>query len=259
MKTQVLKPGNLVSLHTRIEGGVQYNRVDIVRPEATDGAVSGTQSIVERWETTKVTQDPDEFDRASKVRSKCTSLIRSVCAPSAFGLLCPIAKEDQLRELIAQAQQIVAQFNATARTCRVAVFVLQGRIAESDSEATQAIASEMRALMEAMQLGITEGNVKKIRDAATKARTIGAMLEPEMGRKVTLALEEARAVAKEIVKRVIAGGEDLSAIVVQENGPLAAARFAFLDLETPEVVAGDALLVTAPRALDLDEGDHDAV
>ncbi len=246
MATTTLKPGLLVSLRTSMSGGVEYTRVDIESANGTEGASR------EKWETTKVVQDPAEHERATKVRGKCGSLIRAVCVPSAFGYLCPMTSEKQLDEAIVEARALAETFNREARTTRVAVYCLKGKIAETDDEAARAVSGELRELLDEMRAGIGEANVEKIREAASKAKKIGTMLDEVTAGKVTRAIDEARTVAKDIVKKLVAGEDIATTVQAIQLKALDEARFAFLDLDA-DAPTGERLAPVETRGLDLDE------
>jgi hypothetical protein len=248
MSVVTLRPGLLVSLSTRMSGGVTYNRVDLDKDKPADGP------SVEKWETTKVVTDPQEYARATKARSKCGSLVRSACSYSAFGLLCPGNKEEMLDAAIKEARDLANAFNRTAKTVQISVYVLKGRIAETDGEAARAISSEMRELIDDMRAGIAEVDVNKVREAAMKAKKIGAMLDADTGAKVAKAVEEARAVAKEIVKRMVDDADSVAGFVQDVAlKSMDEARFAFLDLDAPEASDTQAAPPVAPSVLDLDD------
>lgn len=248
MAIVTLRPGLLVSLSTRMSGGVKYDRTDLEKRTEEEGA------RVEKWETTKIVDDPEEYARATKVRSKCGSLVRGACTYSAFGLLCPGSKEGALDEAIGEARRLADAFNATARTVQISVYVLKGRIAESDSEAARAISSEMRELLAEMRAGIAQTDVARIREAASKAKKIGVMLDAETGKKVERAVEEARAVAKELFKRLVEDADSVAGYV-QEVAlkSMDEARFAFLDMDEPEAKGEAAAQPADVPALDLDD------
>lgn len=237
MKTAIMKPGILVSLKTSLKGSVVYERRDL--EDKTEG-----ETETERWETTKVIEDKTEHEKATKARSKARSMIAAHCCPTSFGLLCPLSKEDELNEAIREARRMVEDFNESAVRARVDVYVLKGRIADSDEEATRAIASDVTSLLEEMQAGIKAVDVKAIRDAANKARAMGAMLDEDKQAQVTRAIDVARKAAREIVKRVEKGGEAAD-VVLEEiaTKPIESARFAFLDLDDDDVkkTEGDTL------------------
>ena len=234
-----------------------YKREDLV----TTGSEAATEgAAVSKWETTKIVDDLVETEAATKARGKCRTIITSVCTNTAFGLLCATADEEKLNQAIVESREHAKLFNETmpasglSKTIQVDVFIMRGRIAESDSEATRAIASEMREILEQMKQGIADCNADDIRKAANKARAIGKMLDEESAKKVTEAIAQARAAAREIVKQVSSGADKttvkLDAIKMEM---IDTARFAFLDLE--EGADGESMPAISPKDLDVDEGE----
>jgi hypothetical protein len=248
MSKVILKPGILVALSTRVEGGVRYSRRDIDSGVEDDGA----ERV--RWETERTIEDPAEHDRAVKARSAARSSITKVCSSTSFGLLCAAARESELDNALREARAITDAHNAGAEHTRVSVYVLKGRIAETDEEATRAIASEIRGLLDEMEAGIRDVNAEKIRDAAKRAKELGAVLGEAQSAAVERAVETARKAAKEIVRRVTKGGEDAK-LVLEEiaTKPIESARFAFLDLDERAAPEGEALpAVNVQRFADLE-------
>lgn len=246
-----LRPGLLVSLSVRVSGNVTYNKKDIERPHREDDGVERA-----RWETERVIENPVELRRARKVQATARGLISKTCAKSSFGLLCPIAWEKDLLKGIDEARKLAADFNARAKNTEVSVYTIVGRVAQDDVEAVRAINSEVRDLMKDMQVGIKELDVKRVRDAANRARAVGSMLTPEALEKVKGAIEAARAAARKIVK----AGEQAAVEVDKEAvKKITAARTAFLDLDESEVLATKpAKTKTEARALDLAPEDEAA-
>ena len=250
---RTLRPGLLVSLSARVSGGVVYDRKDL---DPNDVAVVTGKAAVTRWETTKVIDDPAEYERAVEIRNKARRLIASVCAASDFGLLCPSSREFDLARAIEEARKIAGEHNAAARRSFVSVYVITGRIAADDAEAARAVASEVRGLIDEMANGIKAADPESIRAAANKARNLGAMLTDEANAKVQSAIEEARKAAREIVKRVEKSGEEAAKVIAEMDvAALNAARASFLDLDEmkpvetakPEV-AGVDFTPTEPKA-----------
>ena len=220
MTVSTIRPGLLVALATRISGGVHYSRKDIV-----------TGAEVATWETTRVTDDPAEHDRAVKVRSAARARIERVCSRTSFGLLCPSSEEAALGIAIADAQSMAAGFNATAAHTRIDVNALRGRIADNDREAVQAITREIGELIGRMQSAISEGSIADIRDAANRAREAASMLQPIDANVVDAAIAQARKAARELTKRVANGAETIAAVVADvQLDALQSARARFLDL-----------------------------
>lgn len=220
----LLKPGLLVSLKTTLRGGVKYEKVDLNHER--NGVTE-----VEEWQTRREVADVTEWQRGTECRSKASNAIRRACVATDFGLLCPRDREAELDAGIEAARVLVDEFNASARYSRLGVFVVRGRIADSDAEAARAIADEVRGLLDQMQSGIAKLDVAAIRDAANRARSLGAVLTDGQRAGVERAIDAARSAARKIVARVEKAGEDAQVVLAEINsGPIEAARFAFLDI-----------------------------
>jgi hypothetical protein len=190
-----LRPGLLVSLKD------QRARQRLVCKRTIEADhVTPTGAKLEVWETERRVAAPEEHERACKARNAAGSVIRSVCSTTAFGLLCPEDKAAQLEEAIGRAREIAAEFNATATVSQLGVYVITGRVAQDDVEAVRAIKSEVRELMESMQNGIKTLDVKAVRAAAIKARSIGQMLSDDASDKIKVAIDLARKSANAIAK-----------------------------------------------------------
>jgi hypothetical protein len=241
MQASTLRPGLLVSLKTSIRGNVSYDHRDIERDHLTE---DGSQ--LARWETERVISDPAEYEAATKVRSKVRSIISSVCATSAFGLLCPENAFDQLDAAIIEARKLADDFNADAKLTRVRFNVMAGRIASDDVEAVRAINGEVRDLLADMAEGIRNLDVKAVRDAADQARNIGRMLNPDAQARIQEAIDAARSTARQIVKAGDQVAQEIDQLTIRR---ITEARTAFLDLEP---VAEVAVPAAEGRAVDFE-------
>jgi hypothetical protein len=238
--TTTLRPGLLVSLKTSVVGNVSYSKQTIENDHLTaDG------KRLAKWETERTISDPEEHEAACKVRARALTMIRSVCSRSAFGLLCPEIDVEKLERAVAQARELAEEFNAFARLTRVSIYVITGRIAPDDVEAVKAINSEVRELLDAMEDGLKRLDVDAVRDAANRARNIGAMLSPDAAARINSAIQVARDAARRMVR---AGEQAASELDRATIARIEEARTAFLDLD-------DAGEITAPeaegRAIDL--------
>ncbi len=235
-----LRPGLLVSLKSSIKGNVSYNKVDI-----EDDHLLEDGSLRAKWETEKTVLNPAEQEEAVKVRSKCRSLITSICARSSFGLLCPEDKADKLAEAVAMAQASAAAFNKGAVQTEIGVFVIAGRVAQDDVSAVRAINSEVRDLLDTMESGLKRLDVSVVREAANKAKEIGAMLSPAASENLKAAISAARSAARQIVKAAETGS---AAIDQATLAKIRQSRAGFLDLDAGAVLAAPEAV---GRALDL--------
>lgn len=224
LNTSTLRPGFLVSLRTSVTGIVSYDK----KPLETEGdAEEGVSKT--RWETERTIADVAEHELATKTRNSAARAIRSVCTQSAFGLLCPEADADKLAKAISKAREAADAFNMTARLGRIAIYVITGRIAADDVEALRAINSEVRGLMEEMQDGIKRLDVKAVREAASKAKEVGAMLSPDAQARVQIAVETARQAAKTIAQSGEAAAQEIDTSAIAKITDM---RTAFLDLDS---------------------------
>jgi len=228
LPTSTLRPGFLVSLHTTISGNVSYARRDIVSDTFTADGKRYAQ-----WETERTVNDPAEHERAEVARGAASNLIRGVCAKSAHGLLCPEFMADKLEKAIADARAIVDTFNRSAMITRIQISVLCGKIAQDDVTAMRAINQEVRNLLDAMQDGIRNFDVEKIRANAAKAKALDSMLSPAAAARIQDAVDAVRNAARRIVK---AGEESALEVDRLSLVKLREARTAFLDLDDAQDV-----------------------
>lgn len=252
-KAATIRPGLLVNLKSTVVGGVSYRRVDL----DASGEPVEPGAAVARWETIRVIEDEAEYERATKARSKATSLITRECQSTAFGDLCPESHEGALDAAYNAARAIVDEHNATAVHTRVQIYMLKGRVASNDAEAARAITSEVADLVVAMNNGISALDATAIRKAADRAREISAMLDDSIKGKVEGAIEQARKAARTIVKRIEKEGEDKAIVLMDiQRGAIESARIMFLDLSESLTVA-PLPAVEAQRFADLDMPSDD--
>lgn len=187
--------GILVSLHTTVSGGVHYQRRDL---DAGDAANGSAAAAVSRWETTKLVDDVDELARATQVRGSATHTIRRVCVATSFGLVAPASRADELEQAIAEARRLVDEHNASARHSRVGLHVLCGRVSGTDPEAVRAIASELGRVLADLTSASEALDVARMREAASGALRLTALLPSDLAAEVERVVETARKAAREI-------------------------------------------------------------
>lgn len=243
LNTSTLRPGLLVSMKTSIAGNVSYRKATIDPDhETAEGARQA------KWETERTIADPAEYEEARKLRSKALSIVSGVCSWSAFGLLCPEQRTNDLDAAIAEARRLAEDFNGRAKISRIGIYVITGRIAPDDVEAVRAINSEIRSLLEDMQDGLKNMDVKGVRDAANRARGLGQMLSPAAAERISNAIEAARRSARKIVK----AGETVSQAIDESTITyLEQARTSFLDLDVSPGVSTEDDTAADARAIDL--------
>lgn len=239
-----LRPGLLVSLKTSLHGNVAYKTREIEADHITDDGSRRAQ-----WETERVIEHPKEHEEATQVRSKARSLIVAVCSPSSFGLLCPEADRGKLDAAITEARAVIDDFNLRAQITQASFNILVGRIAADDVEAVRAINGELRELMTTMESGLRGLQVDVVRDAASKAKALSAMLSPVAAERAEKAIAVARSAARQIVKAGEAAAIEIDEATLRT---IRDSRTAFLDLEDGAEVQDPTL---AGRAIDFDPAD----
>jgi hypothetical protein len=202
----------------------------------------------EVWDTTKTVVDADEHSRAIQVRGKCRSVVTAVCAASPNGgLLCLQANRDKLDAAISEARKLADDFNRTATITRISVGVWIGEIMPDDMEAMRRINQDMRDLLADMESGVKNLDAAQIREAANRATKMTQMLTPDAAQRLDAAIAIVRTQARKIVK---AGETAIADIDRNTFATLAAARTAFLDIDTPQGEIGD--VQGAAAAIDLE-------
>lgn len=230
LQTSTLVPGLLVSLKTSITGNVKYNKQTI-----EENHVIETGAARERWETERLVSDPAEHERSQKARSAIWSTMKKVCSKTEFGLLCPQSRAEALERAIVTTRKLADEFNETSNLTRLGVYVITGRVADTDVEAVRAINSEVRDMIDVMQEGLRNLDVKSVRAAASKLQSVGQMLTADASEKVKSVIAMARKTAREIVKAGEGVAAEIDLVTIKK---LAEQRTAFLDLdEVGEVAA----------------------
>lgn len=236
-----IKPGLLVSVKTRQHGGVSYTKRDIEAPRFTE---SGAQ--VSRWETDKFVFDPDETERAQQVANRARYLVTRNCVKTEMQqLLCPNDRRAELRDAVAEARAMVAEFNQSASFTEIQIDVWVGEIVDNGVDAAQQIFASQQAFLNEMIEGLKELDPKKVRAAINKSRDLGQMMSGQANEMLT----EATRVAEAARQRIIAAGENaIVAIDLEAITKIGSVRNSFLDFDyIPAAVEEQAIPVPIRR------------
>jgi len=252
MEKRIIKPCILVALKSTINGGILYNRIDLEKENT-----NGTETA--KWKTTRVIDNKEEYERAVKARGKAVNEIRKVCHPTGLGLLCPLEKEAELTEAIANTKQIIQEFNNESNYSRINVYTTIWETHDNGEAAVRALSAEVMDLIEEMQRGIDKFKVEDIRTAANKARQIVGTLENEQSEMLNDAIKEARKAARTFVKRIEKEGEKAEVVLSEvRRNDLEKARAAFLDYSQDEEESTESLPIAQPQRFDIDVSTEDA-
>ena len=194
-RNQIIRPGYLVSLKTTLIGNISYHKQVLEREHVVE---DGSEQA--RWETKRVIGDRDEHNLGRKMQADARAKITTVCTNTAFGLLCPEEKSNELQQAINEAKQIAAEFNRTARLSRINVYVIVGKIAPERFDVVSAMASEALELLTTIQSGIRNRDAVAIRTAANELRRLSDMFSENGRGKLQEALDAGRGAARKIIK-----------------------------------------------------------
>lgn len=220
-----LRPTILLSLATSVAGGTVSEREDL-------GTETSGGATIERWRTTKTIHDPEEYERAKELRVAVRNRFQRLARWTPFGLMVELDREPELRQVAAEAEREVAEFNAASRHSKVRLSWLPARVDEgaTGADAVRAIRQEVEHLLQDLAEATRLGEVERIRDVAGRATSMGKLLadgSPGSG-ELGGAIREARRVARGIVRRVVRAGEDAEAVIAEANlGVIDRARFVF--------------------------------
>lgn len=249
-----LKPGTIVLLSSRVTGGVSHKRADL----PVDASLAPTEKAkVLRRETTTIISDPEERERATKLRSKLCGMIKKECISTQFGLLCPEANEEGLNKVIAEVNTLAREYNETSNVTKVYIYTLTGKIASNDEENARAISAEIQSLVARMDASIDRLDPEAIKKAASEAKRIASMLSPEASETVGLAVAAARKAARDITR--LKGKGVVASVILKDiqRGAIEQARIAFLDLGDDVNAEGEMMpAVDVQRVAGLDLSDE---
>jgi hypothetical protein len=230
---RTLRPGLLVALNTSIRGNLSYATKEL---EGTHLDENGQE--VKRWETIRMITDPAEHEAAGKTRGQIRSLITKHCAQTAFGLLCPEDKAEELQQAITEARALAEGFNDGARLTRVSVNVLYGRIAQDETLGAM-LSDDAKARSE-----VAIEAAKQARRQMVKLQKAGETLSVEVRKAAIAKIDMARTSFLDL-------DDDREVQAVEETAPALDFEDTVLEGDSPE--AADAKLIIRPTELNWDQ------
>jgi hypothetical protein len=227
----------LVALKTSVQGSISYER----------NVLEQTEKLL-HTETKRRMANPKEHAEAIRIRARVRSLVRSVCATTAFGFFCLLDKQGELDGVVAQAEALVEAFNEKATHTSIWFGIMRGKVLANDLEAVRGINNEVRELLNQMSIGIKSSDAEEIRDAADRAKQVASVLATEAQQLVEEAIEAARKAASGISKAQRKNEEIDPAAT---KAALQTIKKSFLDFDMP--AAQPVKAAKAKRTLDIEE------
>jgi hypothetical protein len=245
-----------------IHGGsaVTYERVDV---STTNTGIEGTNDHTEVVVRTvkRTIEAVDEHNAMDALRSRTRARVKAMCADTIIGWLSPSDRRDALRAAIKTVKAEITQANAGSMFYRVSPGVVVASI-ETDADVAAATVTEaLRDAMDGLKDAINNGDVEQMRAIAMGLKGFDALVSDEAADKVRDAIDEARRIAKFVVKETGKKGRQMEQVLMEINTEaIDAARFMLIQQESavgvveamPEV---DGRVVDV--AVDAPEGEDD--
>jgi hypothetical protein len=240
-----LKPSLLVGASVSRSGGARYERHPL------DERIDDDGSLTASWQTTKHVTNVDELKRAEAVVGELRHMLRTVCYPTAFGLVCSKDREKALDAVTEQIKAKVDEVNTELKTCRIAATVVKGEIKSNDKEAADAIVGEISGFLKELEAAIQTCDAKKIRQTVAAIRGVDTLLPDIQSKVLNDAVKAARKAATLIVREVEKKGKTIEAVRAElDLAPVDMARAYFLEPAADTVPAEvEPLAEVAPDAL----------
>lgn len=207
----VIRAGLALSLSVRISGGITYTRAGKEKETQGDGAVR------ERWETEKVTQNPDEYARAVALRANIRNSVTKICARTPLGdlLIVPPDREADLEAALAAARVAVEDHNRASAHHKVTIGAVPARLSADDKWTARSILGEILVCLGEIQRSIGGGEVDAIRDTCDKLVKLAPALTGEVAGFLTAGVDAARGAARDLKRRLAKGDEDPIEVVTE--------------------------------------------
>jgi hypothetical protein len=230
-----VKDAVLVVEINKLSGGVtlQRSNQNIEREEAQERS---------EWKTEKVILDINERKAGTSLWNQNKRLVRSIALETIGGLMfCPKDKQEELKRIAEELRARAGRFNDETRFVRINFDLMFFDIVGNEEKVAESIRDEISGMVQELSEAIDEGDFKKIRDVAYKARGADALLAQEESAILKEAVAEARRAANRISEAARDGEDMIEAVSNLERSAVDAARFRFIEQIEDDDPEGDRL------------------
>lgn len=155
------------------------------------------------YQTLRVYENKPEALRAKAVYDQARARLRKVCSKTVLGLVCPVAKEAELADAIADIERTVAEANREFTVCQVDYAVVPIRIQHTNARAQEALRREIQRYGERLVEATQTLDPEAIRRVLRAGRGLDTLVEDAEAREDLEQLgEAARAAARAIGKAI---------------------------------------------------------
>lgn len=164
------------------------------------------------YQTRRVIENRAEAQRARAVYEQARARLRNVCTRTVLGLVCPTAREAELRAAIDDIEAMVAAANRELTLCRVDYTVVPIRIEHENSRAQDALERELRQYLERLLAASEAYDPEELRRILRSGKGLESLVEDPTLR---AGLEEisgsARRTARAMTRRIKEHAGDVAA------------------------------------------------
>ena len=219
-----MKPALMVSSSIARVGGMRQSKEN--EHVELDGAHE-----VKRWTAIRDVTDRNDLKAADAVASECRRMLRQVCVGTAFGLVCPMDRKQELTEIIGQIRARLTEANKTLNTCHLTSMFVTGTIVSDDKEAAEALTAQLGGFLGGLSAALEACDVKKIRQTLASMKGIETLLPPIQSAAINKAMAAARKAAAFIRHEVEKKDRSITAVRMElDLSELDVARAMFVEV-----------------------------
>lgn len=246
MDTTILNSGWMVVSDLHARGCARYRQKNV--QERRDG-----KSLEGEWEGEKTVEDVDEHRAMRAAYNAARRRVASVGYETLAGTYVPYERGAALEEAIREAYEIVREHNEAAACTGIEGGFMAFALTGENEAAAAAVLQRAQDTLGQLQQAIRSADPKSIRAALRDARGMDAVFSGSRGQALSDAFQDARRIAREIVRASKSGDDSLDALCSAAND-VRTARMLFAELGDAGRSGQDhGLPICLPRIADIPE------
>jgi len=234
------------------KAAVKYEREEETRNETPNADGNDkTEKVITR--TTRTITAVDEYKAMDALRARMRNRVKANCVDTIIGWLSPRENRADLRKTIVQVEAEIIEVNAGATFYKVSPGVVVASI-ETDADVAAATVTEtLRDAMDGLREAFARGDIEGMRAIAAGLKGFDALVNDEAADKVREAIDEARKIARTVVRETEKKGRALEEVLAElSTDAIDAARFMLIAREgAVKADDGEALPEVDGRTLEL--------
>lgn len=192
-----IEPCFIVIDRIKVDRAVSYEREELGTVHNPDGSEDS------EWKTTRHFISRDEAEQANQAYHRARYRLAMICTKTDLGFVCPVSKEDELKEAIEEANQIVEEANSEFKHCQLTFRVVCTRLEPENESGAAALRDSILSQTKAIQEALQEFDTRKARTLLRASKGYTDMLsDPKAKARLQGVQQEAADLAKEMSKAV---------------------------------------------------------